>query len=317
MNPAALGILITVIFVGMLLAGSFVYWTVASRRQARARSMARRLGTVHDSEGGRADLFQRTTADPIVDALGFVGRHLNDVARQSGRDLTASALALRMALAAISGALVLGTLAGAKGAALGLLGASLPWLVVRSAATQRNIRLSEQLPDALDLVSRSLQAGHGITDAMRLVAEEMPMPIAREFGRVYEENNLGRDLRDSMTDMASRNPQNFDLRIVVSATLLQRETGGNLVEIFTNIAATIRSRFIFKGKVRALTAEARMSAFILGALPFIVAAALMVLRPDYLTPLFTEPVGRTMLVVAGLLFSSGAVLMRSLSQVEA
>ena len=152
---------------------------------------------------------------------------------------------------------------------------------------------------------------------MRLVAEEMPLPIAREFGRVYEENNLGRDFRESMTEMAMRNPHNFDLRIVVSATLLQRETGGNLIEIFTNIAATIRSRFIFKGKVRALTAEARMSAFILGALPFVVAGALMFLRPDYLTPLFTEALGRTMLMAAALMFCTGVVLMRSLAQVEA
>ena len=253
----------------------------------------------------------------MVDALGFFGRHLDEVARQSGRDITASGLATRIGISALSGALVMGTVAGAKGALLGLLVGVIPWLLVKSAAEQRNILLSEQLPDALDLVSRSLQAGHGIADAMRLVAEEMPMPIAREFGRVYEENNLGRDFRDSMTELAMRNPQNFDLRIVVSATLLQRETGGNLVEIFTNIAATIRSRFIFKGKVRALTAEARMSAFILGALPFVVAAMLMFLRPDYLTPLFTESTGRTMLMLAGLLFCSGVALMRSLAQVEA
>ena len=316
MNPAALGILITVIFVGALLAGSFMYWTLASRREARAQSMARRLGTLHDAEAAR-DLFQSKTKDPLVDALGFVGRHLDEVARQSGREITASSLATRIGIAALSGALVVGTVAGAKGALLGLLVGVIPWLLVKSAAEQRNILLSEQLPDALDLVSRSLQAGHGIADAMRLVAEEMPMPIAREFGRVYEENNLGRDFRESMTELAKRNPQNFDLRIVVSATLLQRETGGNLVEIFTNIAATIRSRFIFKGKVRALTAEARMSAFILGALPFVVAAMLMFLRPDYLTPLFTESTGRTMLMIAGLLFCSGVALMRSLAQVEA
>ena len=316
MNPAALGILITVIFVGALLAGSFIYWTLASRREARAQSMARRLGTLHDAEAAR-DLFQSKAQDPLVDALGFFGRHLDEVARQSGRDITASGLATRIGISALSGALVMGTVAGAKGALLGLLVGVIPWLLVKSAAEQRNILLSEQLPDALDLVSRSLQAGHGIADAMRLVAEEMPMPIAREFGRVYEENNLGRDFRDSMTELAMRNPRNFDLRIVVSATLLQRETGGNLVEIFTNIAATIRSRFIFKGKVRALTAEARMSAFILGALPFVVAAMLMFLRPDYLTPLFTESTGRTMLMLAGLLFCSGVALMRSLAQVEA
>ena len=316
MNPAVVGMLVTVIFVGALLAGSFVYWGVASRRDAKARAMARRLGTLHDAEAA-SDLFNIRRSDPVVEALGFVGRHLEDLSRQSGSTVSASGLAMRIGLSATAGALAMGTLAGAKGAVLGLLVGVIPWILVRSAAEQRNIQLSEQLPDALDLVSRSLQAGHGIADAMRLVAEEMPMPIAREFGRVYEENNLGREFRESMTEMAMRNPHNFDLRIVVSATLLQRETGGNLIEIFTNIAATIRSRFIFKGKVRALTAEAKMSAFILGALPFIVAAMLMFLRPDYLTPLLTESLGRTMLFGAGVMFCSGVVLMRSLAQVEA
>ena len=316
MNPAVIGILITVIFVGALLTGSFVYWGVASRRESKSRSMARRLGTNTGSQSG-IDLFQARQNDPLVDALGFVGRHLEDVARQSGLSLTASTLAARITIAGLAGALVMGTIAGTKGAVLGLLVAIIPWMRVRAAAEQRNIQLSEQLPDALDLISRSLQAGHGIADAMRLVSEEMSMPIRAEFGRVYEENNLGRDFRDSMMEMALRNPHNFDLRIVVSATLLQRETGGNLIEIFTNIAATIRARFIFKGKVRALTAEARMSATILGALPFVVAGALMFLRPDYLTPLFTEPAGRTMLVISALLFSSGVLLMRSLATVEA
>jgi tight adherence protein B len=120
-----------------------------------------------------------------------------------------------------------------------------------------------------------------------------------------------------MTEMAQRNPHNFDLRIVVSATLLQRETGGNLIEIYRNIAATIRARFIFKGKVRALTAEAKMSAIILGALPFVISGALMFLRPDYLSPLITEPAGRSMLLGATLLFFAGVLLMRSLAQVEA
>jgi tight adherence protein B len=315
-NPAVLGILITVIFVGGLLAGSFVYWTLATRREAKSRSMARRLGSVGDSTSS-ADLFQSNREDPLVDALGYVGRHLDDLARQTGGTLTASGLATQISLGALIGGLVLGVLVSAQAGVFGLLFGGIPWLQVRRRAQARNIQLSQQLPDALDLISRSLQAGHGIAESMRLVAEEMPLPVAREFGRVYEENNLGRDFRDCMTEMATRNPHNFDLRIVVSATLLQRETGGNLIEILDNISNTIRGRFIFKGKVRALTAEVRASAFILGSLPFVIGGILMVLRPGYLTPLLTEPNGRNMLVVCGLLFCTGVMLMRGLSQVEA
>jgi tight adherence protein B len=315
-SPVLIGLLITIIFVGGLLAGSFVYWGITHRVEAKSRTMAQRLGTT-SADPTRQALFQANGHDPVAAAMGFVGRHLEDLARQSGTGLTATKLATRIGIAGLGGALVMGTVAGTKGAVLGLLVGMIPWILVRSAAEQRNIQLSEQLPDALDLISRSLQAGHGTADAMRLVAEELPQPISGEFGQVYEESKLGRDFRDSMTEMAIRNPHNFDLRIVVSATLLQRETGGNLVEIFNNIAATIRARFIFKGKVRALTAEAKMSAGILGALPFVIAGALMFLRPDYLSPLITEPAGRSMLLIAGLLFISGVLLMRSLATVEA
>ena len=316
MNPAVLGVLITVIFVGMLLAGSFVYWTLAAQREAKARSMARRLGTT-GNPNSPTDLFQAKQDDPMVEAMGYVGRHLHDLARQSGQNISASTLGLRIVFAAGTAGLVLGILVSFQAGLMGLLFGAVPWLQIKKKAEQRNIQLSEQLPDALDLISRSLQAGHGIADAMRLVAEEMPLPVAAEFGRVYEENNLGRDFRDCMTEMAVRNPHNFDLRIVVSATLLQRETGGNLIEILKNISSTIRGRFVFKGKVRALTAEVKTSAFILGALPFVVAGSLMILRPGYLVPLMTEPAGRSMLLVCGLLFGSGVLLMRGLSQVEA
>jgi len=315
-NPAVLGILITVIFVGGLLAGSFVYWTVVTRKEAQSRSMARRLGAVGDASES-ADLFQVKREDPMVDALGYVGRHLDDLARQAGDTTTASGLATQIAVGAAIGGVSLGVLVSFQAGVFGLLCGAIPWLQMKGRAQERNIQLSQQLPDALDLISRSLQAGHGIAEAMRLVAEEMPLPVAREFGRVYEEHNLGRDFRDCMTEMAVRNPHNFDLRIVVSATLLQRETGGNLIEILDNISKTIRGRFIFKGKVRALTAEVRTSAIILGSLPFVLGGALMVLRPGYLSPLLTEPAGRTMLLVCGLLFCAGVMLMRSLSQVEA
>ena len=316
MNPAVIGILVTIVFIGVLLTGSFIYWTLATRKQARSRSMSRRLGTIGDASV-QSDLFHVKKEDPIVDALGYVGRHLDDLARQSGGEKTASSLAAQILLVALAGGVTLGVLVSFQAGLMGLLFGCLPWLQTRRLAEQRTVQLSQQLPDALDLISRSLQAGHGIADAMRLVAEEMPLPVAREFGRVYEENNLGRDFRDCMTEMAARNPHNFDLRIIVSATLLQRETGGNLIEILTNIAQTIRGRFVFKGKVRALTAEVRTSAFILGSLPFVIAGGLTILRPGYLTPLMTEPTGRTMLLVVGMLFASGVLLMRGLSRVEA
>jgi tight adherence protein B len=117
---------------------------------------------------------------------------------------------------------------------------------------------------------------------MRMVAEEMSLPLAQEFGRVYEENNLGRDFRECLENMVRRNPNNFDLQIFVSAVLLQRDTGGNLVEILQSISSTIRSRFVFEGKLRALTSEARFTGWVLGGLPFFIIILIWRMAPGFL-----------------------------------
>jgi tight adherence protein B len=235
---------------------------------------------------------------------------------QSGVDYDLQGLLVRVSLFAMAGTLVLGLVFRSPVAVVGMALGALPVLLLNARASQRAQQLSEQLPDALDLVSRSLQAGHGLSDALRLCAEEMPVPVSQEFGRVFDEHNLGRDLREALTSMSNRNPRNFDLKIFVSSVLLQRDTGGNLIEILDNIATTIRDRFVFKAKVKALTAEARISAMILGSLPVLMMVLISVVRPEYLTPLFQEDLGRIFLVVAGSLYGTGILVMRLMSQVE-
>ncbi len=316
MDPVVLGVITTVVVVGVMLTGSFVYWSLRAQREAQAQALSRRLGTLaREPEAG--DLFHSREPDPVAQALGFVGKHLEELVRQAGAQYPVRGLAQRIGLAALSGALGLGLLAGPAAAVLGTALGAVPYLMARAQARRRLMAISEQLPDALDLIGRSLQAGHGVADAFRLVAEEMPMPIAREFGQVYEQHNLGRDFRECMNALAERNPHNFDLKIFVSSVLLQRETGGNLIEILDNISATIRARFVFQAKVRGLTAEARLSSVILGALPFVVAGAIAWLRPGYLGVLFEDDIGQRMLLCCGMLFLAGVLLMRSLSQVEA
>ena len=123
-------------------------------------------------------------------------------------------------------------------------------------------------------------------------------------------------MRDCLNDLCRRNPRNFDLRIFVSSVILQRETGGNLIEILSNISKTIRNRFVFQRKVKSLTAEARISAYILGGMPFVVALILMVIRPEYLSPLVEDPIGHNMLFFCIFSFSIGVLSMRHLSQIE-
>lgn len=297
------------VFVMFLLLGQTVYWALATRRDEESKDLARRLGTVADKTA--APLFrmgQRNQAG--------LAAWLDGMLRQAGADYPLSTLYLRIALvttlAIIVGMLLTKSLLGL---ALGVLG-YLPILLLASQAEERARKLNEQMPDGLDLIARSLQAGHGISEAMRVVAEEAAMPLAQEFGRVYEEHNLGRDFRECLQNLTRRNPSSFDLQIFVSSVLLQRDTGGNLVEILQNIANTIRQRYVFQGKVRALTSEAKFTAWILGGLPFVVGGILMVMRPSYLLPLTTDPIGHLMLIYCFLSFSFGVFVMRDMSKVD-
>ncbi len=296
----------------LLLFGQFVYWALQARTERHAAELSRRLGTRTDKEE-LANALLRAAAP--VETRGF-GARLDSVIRQAGSPYTLGDLYGRIALAGTIGAVIGGA---ALRSPVGLLGALLgyvPVLLLTRAAEQRVLRLTSQLPDGLDLLARSLQAGHGLSEAMRGVAEEMPLPLSQEFGRVYEEHNLGRDFRDCMASLCTRNPSLFDLQIFVSSVLLQRETGGNLVEILQNISVTIRGRFLFHGKVRSLTSEARFTALILGGLPFFVIGVIAVLSPNYLDPLLDDRRGQMLVAACAAWFSVGVFTMRELSKVE-
>lgn len=236
--------------------------------------------------------------------------------RQAGSDQTPANFKGIMAAIAI-GSAVFGVLLfrhplGLAAMAFGIA----PYIVLMYQAGKRIRRISEQLPDALDLISRSLQAGHGLSESMRMAAEETHDPIGSEFARVYEENNLGRDLRECLQNLLKRTPGCFDLQIFVSSVLLQRDTGGNLVEILKNISATVRARFLFEGKLAALTSEAKFTAWVLGSLPFFVTGLISVRNPEYLSPLITDPLGNLLIVGCMFMFGFGVFLMYDFSKVE-
>lgn len=303
-------------FIGVALAGSFLYWGVRSREEQAAKDLARRLGTLSDKTEDR--LFRIQAQDQAAEALGNAGQYIDSVIRQTGReDLSVSDVVGRMVAGGVFGILVMLAITKSVAGLAGAIFAAIPLVLLVNESEKRASKLSEQLPDALDLVGRSLQAGHGFSDALRMCAEEMPLPIAQEFGRVYEEHNLGRDFREALMSLVDRNPQNFDLKIFVSAVLLQRDTGGNLIEILDNIAKTVRDRFVFHAKVRALTAEARISAVILGCIPVLVGTALMVIRPDYLKPLVNDPIGNVFLGIAATMFCSGVIIMYRMTRMRA
>ncbi len=312
MSGLSLFLVVAVVFVAALGAAGTLYGAFLARAEAKHELLAQRLGTL--GVAGES-IFKTDRHDPLADVLGPIGVRLEQLLLQAGSSEAVRWLLVRMVLIAVV-ASALGFVAlGPPGLVFMMLGA-FPVLVLRSRARQRSRELSQQLPEALDLAARTLRAGHALSDALRACATEMPAPIAEELGRVYEEHNLGRDLRDALMHLAARNASNFDIRLVVSCLLLQRKTGGNLVELLDNIAATVRARFVFDAKVHALTAEARLSATVLAVLPFVVAFAIFLLRPDYLLPLFNQGVGIWLFSVASLALAMGLILLRNLAQVE-
>jgi tight adherence protein B len=198
---------------------------------------------------------------------------------------------------------------------IGLFTASLPlmWLLLRR--KRRLKTFAAQLPDALEMLARTLRAGQSLAFGFNLVASEMPLPISKEFGRIFEEQHLGLPLDESLRDMTNRIP-NLDLKFFVTALILQRQTGGDLAEILDKIGELIRDRFRIWGQVQALTGEGRLSGVVLLALPVVLFAAVYQLNRDYVMVLFQDPMGTKMLVAAVIMQILGALVIRKIVNIK-
>ncbi len=198
---------------------------------------------------------------------------------------------------------------------MGLLLAALPfaWLLLRRRSRFR--LFAKQLPDALELISRALRAGHSLASGINLVSEEMRAPIAKEFHRVFEEQNLGIPLESALTNMTDRIP-NLDLKFFATAIVLQRQTGGDLAEILDKIGYLVRERFKIWGQVQALTGEGRLSGVVLLALPPVLFLAVYRMNPDYVMPLFTDPMGRQMLAGGIVMQLLGAIVIKKIISIK-
>jgi tight adherence protein B len=198
---------------------------------------------------------------------------------------------------------------------LGILAAGLPlmWLFWRR--KRRLKKFAAQLPDALELIARALRAGHSLASGFQLVSTEMADPISKEFGRVFEEQNLGIPLDEALESIMDRVP-NLDLRFFCTAVILQRQTGGDLAEILDKIGYIIRERFKIWGQVQALTGEGRLSGIVLLALPPLLFLAVYRLNPSYCMVLFTDEMGKKMLIAAAIMQLLGALVIRKIVNIK-
>jgi tight adherence protein B len=181
--------------------------------------------------------------------------------------------------------------------------------------SQRISKFERQLPEALELVSRALRAGHAFSVGLKLVGDEAAAPVGKEFRRVFDEVSMGVALPEALQNMMER-MDSVDLRFFVTSVLIQRETGGNLAEIIDALAGLIRKRFELQLKVNALSAEGRFSGLILFCLPIVVGLLLYKMNPDYISILFTDQMGKNMIMVASFMMVTGALVMKKMVTIK-
>ena len=196
-----------------------------------------------------------------------------------------------------------------------LMGGSSPFLYLIYLKHKRIKKFKRQLPEALDLMSRALKAGHAFTNGMRLAADEFDDPLGTEFSEALDEINFGVSVPDALRNITKRIDCS-EIRYFIVGVILQRETGGNLAELMGILSYLIREKFKFEGKVRTLSAEGRLSAIILIALPFFIACYLQFSNPKYLSTLFTDPVGTVLMIGAAIMMIIGIIVMKKMVTIE-
>ena len=198
---------------------------------------------------------------------------------------------------------------------VGIAAGFLPIAFVKHMAARRLAIFEEQFPEAIDLIARALRAGHALPTALQMVSDEIPQPVGGEFRLLFDQQNFGMSLPDALRAFGQRIPL-VDARFFVTAVLTQRETGGNLSEVLDKLASVIRDRFKVKRQVRAVSAHGRITGWVLGALPPVVAGVLFLISPEHIRLLVEDPLGVQMMLTGLTLQVIGVIAIRRILRVE-
>jgi tight adherence protein B len=312
------------IFLAVMLLVGAVYFNLQSRGAGAGR-VARRLRAMNTASDDAQKTVSITKDRLLSSHAGLQGMlewlpgvaALDRLLLQSGKDWNVGKLLGYSVLAWLLGLLLggLSPLPWYLRLLLSLACGALPLLLVIRAKASRQARIELQLPDALDMMSRAMRAGHAFPTALKMVGDEMTGPLADEFRAVFDEVNFGVAMADALSGLAARVPST-DLRYFVIAVLIQRETGGNLTELLGSISAIIRDRLKLMGQVRVLSAEGRMSAWVLGSLPFAAALMMQVTNPEFLSVLYLDSGGRKMVSMAFGMLLIGIVVIRKIVRIR-
>ncbi len=283
------------------------------KMQDRLRGRATRTekSTELDSIIKRGGLGQsKSFADALLGKLTIIPK-IQTLLDQGAVPWSASQMLLNLACASVLAGVGLAVVGAHPVAAVGSALAIffLPLMVLNFRRTRRMAKLNNQLPDVFDMMGQALRAGHSLAGAVQNIYEQMPAPIATEFAQVYHEQNLGIKIEDALLSMANR-VDSLDVRFFVTAVIIQRQTGGDLAEVLENISGVIRERIELAGQVRALTAEGRLSGWVLFGLPIGIYLATLKMNPEYAGVLLEDPMGQILLVVAGGMQLMGLAMIR-------
>jgi len=314
----------------ILVAGSIVgayYAATTLPGVLAARRLNQRLQDVAIIPGGPAadgdpTVVKHATAGPLPEfdrmlAKSNAGSSLAKLIERSGVKTTPSAIVLMSILSALVFGLLTRLVVAPVFAApvVALLASALPTLYLVHCKGKRLKRFEEQFPEALDLLSRAIRAGHAFQTAMGMVADELPAPVGPEFKKTFDQQNFGLPLRDALNELSQRLDL-LDVRFFVTAVLIQRDTGGNLSEILDGLAHVVRERFKIQRDVRTHTSHGRFTGYVLMALPAALAAALYFINPEHMQLLFRERMGQMMLMGAVVMQGIGYIWIRKVIKIE-
>lgn len=321
-----LNLLVVACFFGVLLVVLGAYWALVLIPERRGQGAVRRR--LKWDEAGETtsnlQLLKKQQVLSTIDSLNDVLKRaegvsgpLKDLIEQAGVRLTVGSFVLITLLSAL---LVMVAVQWNLGIwwvsfiAAGIAG-GVPFVVVSQMRKLRILKFEEQFPEAIQLIARSMRAGHAFSTGMKMAAEEMPEPCGIEFRVLYEQQNFGAPLPDALRSFAERIPS-LDARFFVTAVLTQREAGGNLAEVLDRLAGVMRERFRIKREVRVKSAHGRITAFVLAGLPPVLAILMLSTNPAAMKLLTTDPLGLKMIGVAVVLQVVGTLIVRKLVDIR-
>ena len=304
----------------------FVAGSLADQRNARARLIKDRLATVQKTPEREPDEELALLRDeqlskiPAFDTLLRRSERVSaiqDALLQAGMKFRAGNFLLLCVFCGVVAGLatVLYTRNPAIAWAALIIGGFLPYSVVSYRRQKRFERFEELFPEAIDTLARAVRAGHAFTTAIEMIFNEIAEPLATEFRKLFEEQKFGMPVRDALMNLTERVPL-VDVKFFVTAVMLQRETGGNLAEILDNLSYVIRERFKIQRQVRVHTAQGRLTMALLMAMPPTVVTILLVFSPDFVRPLFYDPIGHALLVLSIALQTVGYFVIRKIIKIQ-